>query len=81
MSWVGPKDEHVETYVTPSTEAIGCIYFENLRSKVIHEVEMDKENPNAKPGSSHHKKNDRWATKWSDAKIVQSTLEAGHQKL
>ena len=39
MSFVGPKDLHVDTYVTPSTEAIACIYFENLRSKVIYEVE------------------------------------------
>ena len=74
MSVVGPKDCHVDTYVTPSTEAIVCIYFENLLSKVIYEVEMDKLHPNAKPGSSHDKKNDRWLTKWSDAKIGQSTF-------
>ena len=61
MSSVGPKDEHVETYVMSSTEAIACNHFENLRSKVIYEVEMDKENPNAKPGTSHDKKSDRWA--------------------
>lgn len=72
MSWQGPKDQHVETYVTPSTEAIDCIYFENLRSKVIYEVECDKANPLNKPGTSHDKKSDGWATKWSDAKIGQS---------
>ena len=36
---VGPKDGHVDIYVTPSTEAIVCVYFENLLSKVICEVE------------------------------------------
>ena len=74
MSSVGPKDGHVDTYVTPSTEAIVCVYFENLLSKVIYEVEMDKLHLNAKPGSSHDKKNDRWLTKWSDTKIGQSTF-------
>ena len=72
MSFVGPKDQHVDTYVTPSTEAIACIYFENLRSKVIYEVECDKKNPHNKPGTSHDKKNERWNTLWSDAKIGQS---------
>ena len=74
MSWQGPKDQHVETYVTPSTEAFACIYFENLLSKFIYEVECDKENPQAKPRTSHDKKSDRWATKWSDAKIGQSVF-------
>jgi hypothetical protein len=74
MSTVGPKDAHVDTYVTPSTEAIPCTYFKNLRSKVTYEVECDKENPQAKPGTSHDKKNKRWATKWSDAKIGQSVF-------
>ena len=72
MSFVGPKDQHVDTYVTPSTEAICYIYYKNLRSKVIYEVECDKNNPLNKPGTSHDKKNDRWATLWSDAKIGQS---------
>jgi hypothetical protein len=57
MSSVGPKDHHGETYVTPSTEAIVCIYFENLLSKVVHEVEMEMLCPNTK--SPHDKKNDR----------------------
>ncbi|MGL4284503.1 MAG: hypothetical protein ACRCSI_13165 [Eubacterium aggregans] len=35
---------------------------------------MDKENPTAKPGTSHDKKDKRWATKWSDAKIGQSVF-------
>jgi hypothetical protein len=72
MSFVGPKDLHVDTYVTPSTEAIACIYFENLRSKVIYEVECDLDNPLAKPGTSHDKNDKRWETPWSDAKIGQS---------
>jgi hypothetical protein len=72
MSWVGPKDQHVDTYVTPSTEAICYVYYKNLRSKVIYEVECDKDNPMAKPGTSHDKKNERWNTLWSDAKIGQS---------
>ena len=72
MSFIGPKDQHVDSYVTPSTESIAYIYFKNLRSKVIYEVECDKANPLAKPGTSHDKKSDRWATKWSDAKIGQS---------
>ena len=72
MSFVGPKDQHVDTYVTPSTEAICYIYFKNLRPKVIYEVECDRENPHNLPGTSHDKKNERWATIWSDAKIGQS---------
>ena len=72
MSSVGPKDQHVDTYVTPSTEAICYIYFKNLRPKVIYEVECDRENPHNLPGTSHDKKNERWATIWSDAKIGQS---------
>ncbi|MGL5936444.1 MAG: hypothetical protein ACRCZI_12585, partial [Cetobacterium sp.] len=72
MSWAGPKDEHVDTYVTPSTEAISYVYYKNLRSKVIYEVECDKENPHNKPGTSHDKKNERWNTLWSDAKVGQS---------
>ena len=74
MSFVGPKDQHVDTYVTPSTESIAYIYFKNLRSKVIYEVECDKANPHKKLGSSHDKKNERWATPWSDAKIGQSVF-------
>ena len=35
---------------------------------------IDKLHPNAKPASSHDKKNDRWLTRWSDAKIGQSTF-------
>ena len=58
--------------MTPSTESIACIYFENLRSKVIYEVECDKANPHNKAGTSHDKKNERWNTLWSDAKIGQS---------
>ena len=72
MSWAGPKDQHVDTYVTPSTEAICYVYYKNLRSKVIYEVECDKDNPLAKAGTSHDKKNERWNTLWSDAKIGQS---------
>ena len=72
MSFAGPKDQHVDTYVTPSTEAICYIFYKNLRPKVIYEVECDRENPHNLPGTSHDKKNERWATLWSDAKIGQS---------
>jgi hypothetical protein len=72
MSWTGPVDRHVETHVTPSTESIVCIYYKNLFSKVAYEVECKRLNPNAKP--PHDTKNSRWCTKWSDAKIGQSTF-------
>jgi hypothetical protein len=48
MSSVGPVDRHGDTCATPSTESIVCIYFENLHSKVMCEMEMKRLMPNEK---------------------------------
>jgi hypothetical protein len=44
----GPVDGHVDTYVTPSTEFIVCVYFKNLYIKIVYEVEMKRLFPNEK---------------------------------
>jgi hypothetical protein len=72
MALAGPVDCHVDTHVTPSTESIVCIYYENLFKKVVWEVECKGKFPDLKP--PHDRKNARWCTKWSDAKIGQSTF-------